>query len=370
MSNAPATKGTTMLRHRTAAVVGTVALAAGVIAGAGGYAAVADGTNAAPVDTTSSAVSNASSRLGVGAIYQKANAGVVEITATSNASTQGDSPFPFGEQQGGTQQAQGSGFVYDSDGHIVTNYHVVQGATSLEVALADGSTYDATVVGTDPSSDLAVIKIDAPSDKLHPLALGDSSDVAVGDGVVAIGSPYGLEETVTSGIVSALGRTIQSTNGYSIPGTIQTDAAINHGNSGGPLFNLSGEVIGVNSQIESESGGNTGVGFAIPSNTVRSVADQLIAGHEVEHAYLGVRLEDTPGEIGAQVASVSGGSPAAKAGLRAGDVITAFDGDSVESPDALTAAVSAKSPGDEVTVTYTRDGDSRTAQVTLGTRPS
>jgi putative serine protease PepD len=359
-----------MLRTRTAAVVGTVALAAGVVAGAGGYAAVADGNNASPVDSTVSAVSTASSRLSVGAIYQKTNAGVVEITATSNAA-QSDSTFPFGDQQGGgTQQAQGSGFVYDTAGHVVTNYHVVQGATSLEVTLADGSTYDATVVGTDPSTDLAVLKIDAPTSKLHPLALADSSAVAVGDGVVAIGSPYGLEETVTSGIVSALGRTIESTTGYSIPGTIQTDAAINHGNSGGPLLNLSGQVIGVTSQIESESGGNTGVGFAIPSNTVRSVVDQLVAGHEVEHAYLGVRLQETTGESGAQVASVSDGSPAAKAGLEAGDVITALDGDTIDGADALTAAVSTKSPGDEVTVTYTRDGDSHTAQVRLGTRPS
>jgi putative serine protease PepD len=359
-----------MLRTRTAAVVGTVALAAGVVAGAGGYAAVADGNNASPVDSTASAVSTASSRLSVGAIYEKANAGVVEITATSNAA-QSDSTFPFGDQPGGgAQQAQGSGFVYDTAGHVITNYHVVQGATSLEVTLADGSTYDATVVGTDPSTDLAVLKINAPTTKLHPLALADSSAVAVGDGVVAIGSPYGLEETVTSGIVSALGRTIESTNGYSIPGTIQTDAAINHGNSGGPLLNLSGQVIGVTSQIESESGGNTGVGFAIPSNTVRSVVDQLVAGHEVEHAYLGVRLQETPGESGAQVASVSDGSPAAKAGLEAGDVITALDGDTIDSADALTAAVATKSPGDEVTVTYTRNGDSHTAQVTLGTRPS
>jgi putative serine protease PepD len=205
---------------------------------------------------------------------------------------------------------------------------------------------------------------------LHPLSLGDSGAVAVGDGVVAIGSPYGLEETVTSGIVSALGRTIQSTNGYSIPGTIQTDAAINHGNSGGPLFDLRGRIIGVNSQIESESGGNTGVGFAIPSNTVRSVADQLIAGEQVEHAYLGVSLASPLTGSGAQVASVTSGSPAANAGLKAGDVITSFDGTAVASADDLTSAVSEKSPGDEVKITYTRDGDSHTVQATLGTRPS
>jgi putative serine protease PepD len=358
-----------MLRSRTAALVASGALAAGVAVGVGGYAAVAGGGNPASAVDTSTAEPAASSRLSVGAIYQKANAGVVEITATSS-SAQGDSPFPFGDQQGGGQQAQGSGFVYDAAGHVITNYHVVEGATSLTVTFADGSTYDATVVGSDPSTDLAVIKVDAPSDELHPLALGDSGDVAVGDGVVAIGSPYGLEETVTSGIVSALGRTIESTNGYSITGTIQTDAAINHGNSGGPLFNLRGQVIGVNSQIESESGGNTGVGFAIPSNTVRPVVDQLIAGGQVEHAYLGVSLQATTDSSGAQIGSVTGGSPAAKAGLRAGDVVTALDGDTVDSADALSAAVSSKSPGDEVSVTYTRNGDSHTVQVTLGTRPS
>jgi putative serine protease PepD len=359
-----------MLRTRTAAAVGALALGVGVAAGAGGYAAVANGdqagsTTAAP----STAVPAASARTGVGAIYEQANPGVVEITASSDAAP-GDAPFPFGERQGGGQRAQGSGFVYDADGHVVTNYHVVQGATSLTVTLSDGATYDAKVVGTDPSTDLAVLDVDAPADELHPLKLGDSDAVAVGDGVVAIGSPYGLEETLTSGIVSALGRTIESTNGYSIPGTIQTDAAINHGNSGGPLLNMSGQVIGVTSQIESESGGNTGVGFAIPSNTVRSVADQLIAGDQVEHAYLGVSLQASPGTSGAAIGAVTEGSPAAKAGLQTGDVVTAFDGEEIESPDALTAAVSAKSPGDEVTVAYTRDGDSHTAQVTLGTRPS
>jgi len=359
-----------MLRNRTAAVVATAALAAGVAVGAGGYA-VAGGDNSTAASTTSSsAVPTASSRTSVGAIYEKAKAGVVEITATSDG-TQGDSTFPFGDQQGGGgQQAQGSGFVVDTAGHVVTNYHVVEGATSLTVTLSDGSTYDATVVGSDPSTDLAVLKVDAPTDKLHPLALGDSEAVAVGDGVVAIGSPYGLEETVTSGIVSALGRTIESTNGYSIPGTIQTDAAINHGNSGGPLLNLGGQVIGVTSQIESESGGNTGVGFAIPSDTVRSVVDQLVAGHEVEHAYLGVSLQASQAQSGAEVATVTTGSPAADAGLEAGDVITAFDGTTIESADDLTAAVATKSPGDAVTVTYTRGGDSHTAQVTLGTRPS
>jgi len=358
-----------MSRNRTAALIAAGALVVGAGVGVGGYAAVSGGATATADTSTATAVAASSSRLGVGEIYRNVNAGVVEIAATSK-SAQNESPFPFGDQQPQTQQAQGSGFVYDTNGHVITNYHVVQGSSSLQVTFADGSTYDATVVGTDPSSDLAVLKVDAPSDKLHPLSLGDSGAVAVGDGVVAIGSPYGLEETVTSGIVSALGRTIQSTNGYSIPGTIQTDAAINHGNSGGPLFNLSGRVIGVNSQIESESGGNTGVGFAIPSNTVRSVADQLIAGGQVQHAYLGVSLQAATDGSGAQIGSVTDGSPAAKAGLQAGDVVTALDDETIDTADDLSAAVTAKSPGDEVTVTYTRDGTSHTAQVTLGTRPS
>jgi putative serine protease PepD len=361
-----------MSRNRTAALIAAAALTVGAGLGASGYAAVSDGRTvavAAADTSTATDVAASASRLSVGEIFAKANAGVVEITAGSEA-TQTESPFPFGEGQQQAQQAQGSGFVVDEDGHVITNYHVVQGATSLHVTFADGSTYDATLVGSDPSTDLAVLKVDAPADKLHPLLLGDSDAVAVGDGVVAIGSPYGLEETVTSGIVSALDRTIESTNGYSIPGTIQTDAAINHGNSGGPLFNLRGQVIGVNSQIESETGGNTGVGFAIPSNTVRSVADQLIAGDEVEHAYLGVSLRTPLGESGAQVASVTAGSPAAEAGLEAGDVITSFDGDPISSAEDLTSAVSTMSPGDEVGITYTRDGETHAVEATLGTRPS
>ena len=181
-------------------------------------------------------------------------------------------------------------------------------------------------------ADLAVLELRSVPDQLTPIPVGTSADLKVGQDVFAIGNPFGLSHTMTKGIVSALDRTIESTNGYSIPGTIQTDAAINHGNSGGPLLNMGGQVIGVNSQIESESGGNTGVGFAIPSNTVRSVADQLIAGDQVEHAYLGVSLQASPGVSGAAIGAVTKGSPAAKAGLQAGDVVTAFDGEEIESP--------------------------------------
>ena len=199
------------------------------------------------------------------------------------------------------------------------------GTSSLTVKLWNGKTYSATVVGTDPSTDLAVLKIGAPASALFPLALGDSSKLVVGDSVVAIGSPFGLEETVTSGIVSALHREMRSPNGFAIDDSIQTDAAINHGNSGGPLLSAQGRVIGINAQIESDSGGSDGVGFAIPSNTIRSIASQLIANGKAEHAFLGVVLQDSAsGNGGAALQQVRAGTPAAAAGLRAGDVITAL----------------------------------------------
>jgi putative serine protease PepD len=299
--------------------------------------------------------------LGVNEVYRRAAAGVVEITVT------GGTTSPFGGQP--QQTAQGSGFVYDREGHVITNQHVVDGAGSIEVRFADGSSYEARVVGTDPSTDLALLKVDAPADKLEALPLGDSSELAVGDAVVAIGSPFGLTETVTSGIVSALDRRISAPNGYAITGAIQTDAAINHGNSGGPLLNLQGEVVGVNAQIESESGGNDGVGFAVPSDTVRSVVDQLLEDGQVEHAYLGVSLAETDNGAGVQVSEVRAGSPAAEAGLEAGDVVTAVDGDSVTSASELQAAIDAKRPGEGVSVTYTRAGESETVHVELGSRP-
>jgi putative serine protease PepD len=355
-----------MFRKRISILIAAAALTTGV--GAGSYVAVAGGDATTTVVETSSPdteAAAAATSLSAGEIYKRTYQGVVEITTTSSGSSSG---FPFGEQQ--TQQAQGSGFVNDDDGHVVTNYHVVEGATSITVTLADGSEYEARVVGSDPSTDLAVLKIDAPASKLDSLTLGDSSALAVGDGVVAIGNPFGLEETVTSGIVSALNRTISSENGYSISGAIQTDAAINSGNSGRPLLNLQGEVIGVTSQIESESGGNDGVGFAIPSNTVRSVVGQLISGQEVEHAYLGVSVGTPSDGSGAEIASLRSGSPAADAGLETGDVITAFDGQTITSPDDLTSAVSAKKPGDQVEITYVRDGETQATDVTLASRPS
>jgi putative serine protease PepD len=342
------------------------ALTGAALVGAGGgaatYAAFSSGSKTVvrQVTVAGSQPTSSASSLSVSQVYQLANRGVVEITVTSSAQT------PFGDNQ--EQQAQGSGFVYDSQGHIVTNQHVVDGAQSVSVKFWNGATYKATVVGTDASTDLAVLKVDAPSSVLHPLSLGDSGKVAVGDGVVAIGSPFGLEETVTSGIVSALHRSMNAPNNFTINDSIQTDAAINHGNSGGPLLDLHGRVIGVNSQIESDSGGSDGVGFAIPSNTVRSIASQLISSGNVEHAYLGVAVRAVPN--GVQLAQVRSGTPAARAGLRGGDVVTAIDGKKVTTTAQLQAAIDAKRPGDKVKLTYLRNGKSKAVQVTLGSRPS
>jgi putative serine protease PepD len=376
--------------------VGSAALiGAGV--GAGTYAVVGDNNNsttqsAASAPQASTAAPSTSSTfasqtpLSVGEIYKRAASSVVQITVT----TGGGGVLGQG---GGSQQAQGSGFVYDTQGDIVTDQHVVSGASSISVKFSNGATYKATLVGSDASSDLAVIKVDAPSSLLHPLSLADSSKVVVGDSVVAIGSPFGLQGTITSGIVSALHRDITAPNNYTITDTIQTDAAINHGNSGGVLLNSSGAVIGVTAQIDSESGGNDGVGFAIPSDTVRSVVSQLVGGGSVQRAYLGVRIQTIPsdaaaqlgGKAGVEVTTVVAGSPAAKAGLKAatgsqvvngqqyptgGDLITAVDGQAVTSADALQTGIAAKKPGTQVTLTVLRNGSTKQITVTLGTRPS
>ncbi len=338
------------------------ALVAAAGLGAGIYAALpSDGTKTVirQVTVTDSQPAANATTLSVGEIYRRSYKGVVQITVTEGSS----SPFPFGGSQ--TQQAQGSGFVYDDKGDIVTDQHVVDGAQSVSVKFWNGATYKARVVGTDASTDLAVLKVDAPASLLVPLTLGDSSTVEVGDGVVAIGSPFGLAETVTTGIVSALHREMTSPNNFTIDDSIQTDAAINHGNSGGPLLNLQGRVIGVTAKIESDSGGNDGVGFAIPSNTVRSIVAQLIASGEVAHAYLGVQISSR-----AEITGVRNDTPAAHAGLRGGDTIRAIDGKKISTGTELRSAIDAKRPGDKITVTYTRGGTSTTVTLTLISRPN
>jgi len=236
----------------------------------------------------------------------------------------------------------------------------------VRVRLASGASYTASVVGTDASTDLAVLKVDAPASALHPLTLADSSSVVVGQGVVAIGSPFGLENTVTAGIVSALHREIQAPNNFTIEDAIQTDAAINHGNSGGPLLDLAGRVVGVTSQIKSESGGNEGIGFAVPSNTVRSIADAIVSKGSVQHAYLGVSLS---AEGSARIDSVRSGTPAAHAGLRSGDVITSIGGRKVSTAAEVRAAIDARQPGDTVRVIVRRNGGTKTVSVRLANRP-
>src|SRR6266498_2156455 len=346
------------------------AILAAAVVGAGGGAGIysvlsSSGTTTTvvrqvPVETPSPASSQ--SGLSVNQIYRRVHRGVVELTVDVGRS----SPVPGGPQE----SAQGSGFVYDKQGHIITNQHVVDGASSIRLRFWNGAEYKARLIGTDRSTDVAVVQVDAPSSLLAPLQLGDSSALQVGDGVVAIGSPFGLEETVTSGIVSALHRQMTSPNNYAINDSIQTDAAINHGNSGGPLLNMQGKVIGVTSQIESDSGGNDGVGFAVPSDTVRKIAAKLVATGKVEHAYLGVSLAAPENGAGARITGTCSGAPAASAGLRTGDVVTAFAGQKVSSVDTLRFAVDAKKPGDHISVTFLRSGKSKTATVTLGTRPA
>ena len=357
-------------------VAGLVAaLALGIGLGAAAFAVLgAESTTVVrQVTVSDSEPAAAANGLTIGQIYARASKSVVEIAATAGGSSFSDP----------ARRAQGSGFVLDQSGDIVTNHHVVADGGSISISLWNGTTYDATLVGADPSTDLAVVKIDAPRSLLTPLRLGDSNNVAVGDEVLAIGSPFGLEGTVTSGIISALHRQMTAPNKFTINDTIQTDAAINHGNSGGPLLDRRGRVIGVNAQIESDSGGSDGVGFAIPSNTVRSIARRLIESGEVQHAYLGITMVAVPG--GVAVTQVRSGTPAEEAGLRAatgtktvggqerptgGDVIVAFAGTDVSSAAALQSAVDALRPGDRVSITILRGGKRQTIDVTLATRPS
>jgi 2-alkenal reductase len=294
----------------------------------------------------------------------------------------------FGSANGTTQPVgSGTGFVIDADGHIVTNNHVVEGATSLQVILTDGTKVPATLVGTDAVSDLAVIKVDSASVPAV-VSLGDSDALRVGDIVIAIGSPLGeYTNTVTEGIVSGIDRTLEGSGTRSLHGLIQHDAAINPGNSGGPLFNASGEVVGVNTAVIRQTGnGQTveGLGFAIPSNTVRQIAETLMRDGKVTRPYLGITYGMLNAQVaaaqnlsidhGAYVQDVVAGSPAATAGLRAGDVITALNGQTIDASNGLDTLLLQHQPGESVTLTVTRTGTGSaqevTITVTLGTRPA
>ncbi|WCB94639.1 hypothetical protein DSM104299_03377 [Baekduia alba] len=318
----------------------------------GGTATATVTTPAASSGTAVPAASTTdSTTLTAGDIYKNTSPGVVDLKIDASA--------------------EGSGFVVDEKGDVVTNAHVVDGAKKIKVTFADGTIGSGRVVGTDKATDIAVVRVTGISaTKLHPLTFGDSGDVTIGDGVLAIGSPFGLSETLTTGIVSALDRTITSPSGATIGGAIQTDTSINPGNSGGPLIDADGEVVGVNAQIESDSGGNDGVGFAIPADTVRTVATALIAGEAVAHPRLGVRIEDgTRG--GVKLAAVTAGGAAAAAGLKAGDTITTIDGTTVGDADTLASLIASHQPGDRLRVTYRRGaGASATVTATLGTAKS
>ena len=358
-------------RYRTAAVAAAAALAAGagtsvVIATQGSGGSAASTSTRTVIQQVSPAASTSSSAMTPADIYRAVAPGVVEINVSEQAST-GQGVYPFGQGQQQTQQAQGTGFEINSNGDIVTNAHVVDGASSITVRTNDGTSYKATLVGKDDTTDVAVIHINASSANLHPLQFGDSSALAVGDPVVAIGDPFGLTDSLSTGVVSALGRTITSPDNHPIDNAIQTDAAINHGNSGGPLLNDQGQVIGITSQIyaDNSTSGNVGIGFAVPSSTVQRIASELISSGKATHPYLGVYLEQASG--GAKIARVTSGSPAAKAGLKAGEVITAINGHSVTGPDAVVNAVSALQPGDRITVTVTSGSSSSQVTATLGT---
>jgi S1-C subfamily serine protease len=327
-------------------------------------------------------------------IYERTNPGVVNIDVSGGA---GSALTEFGS---------GSGFVIDLDGHIVTNNHVVEGADELDVTFADGTAALAKLIGADPYSDLAVIKVDVDQTKLQPLTIGDSDVVKVGQRVIAIGNPFGLVGTMTVGIVSGKGRTLPAdspsssvTGNFSNPDIIQTDAAINPGNSGGPLLNSKGEVIGVNAAIRTDgtNRANSGVGFAIPSNTVKRVVQQLLVAGRASYPYLGVSVDNhfTIGELavalnlpvdkGVLVSSVVDGGPALKAGVRGGDtqvtvrgipvvaggdIITAIDGDPIISFDQMIGYLSSqKLVGQEVTLTILRDGQTLQLPLTLADRP-
>ena len=320
------------------------------------------------------------------AVYEKVADGVVNVTSTAIQMDFFFNAFPT--------QGSGSGSIIDTKGHILTNHHVVANAQKLEVTLGDGSKWPATLVGSDSDNDLAVIKIDAPKEKLKVIPMGDSKNLKIGQKVLAIGNPFGLQRTLTTGIVSSLGRTIRSESGTLIEDVIQTDAAINPGNSGGPLLNSDGEIIGINSAILSPSGGSVGIGFAIPVNTAKRLIPELISKGYVTYPWIGATIQPLIPEVakylklkierGAMIAEVVKGGPSDKAGLKGGnqriqvgnvivivggDIVVKADQHDVKTNDELIRYIREKKPGDTITLRVFRKGNFEEVKVTLGERP-
>ena len=379
--------------NRTVSAVLTSVVAAAVTAGVV-VAIAGSGDDASPPPIPARAASaTVGGALTPQSIYARDAPGVVVITATETQKTPATLFTPARSQK---VQSLGSGFVIDSKGDILTNDHVISGARRIRVGFNGDKTYPATVVGSDAATDLAVVRVQVPSSALHPLGFDDSASAEAGDAVFAIGNPFALDRTMTAGIVSATGRDIQAPDGRTIPNAIQTDAAINHGNSGGPLLDARGRVVGVNAQIEGGTvDGNVGVGFAIPSDTAKSIAAQLIADGRAQHAWLGVEVAEVDRGAasavrgaptrGVAVARVLAGGPAAKAGLHGparvvtvdgvtvpvgGDAILAVDGTSIQTPAGLAAAVADHRPGQRVRLEVMGRGGTRMVGVTLGNAPA
>jgi S1-C subfamily serine protease len=390
----------TLLPSRAVGLIAAALLGGGVaLGGAAALGKLGEKTTvireiAAPASVAPAAFQSGP-RQSINAIYRTSAPGVVHIETTTRA-PQTDPFFgnPFGATQ--TQRALGSGFVIDKAGHIVTNYHVVRGANAIQVSFSNNERFKAKLVGVDPSTDIAVLKVRVKASALKALPLGNSDDVEVGDQVIAIGNPFGLDRSVTAGIVSAVQRRIEAPNQLSITHVIQTDAALNHGNSGGPLLDAQGRVVGVNAQIETGgvSQGNVGIGFAIPINTVKDVAAELIKNGSVAHAYLGIegksltpsiaRLFHLPVTSGVLVASVRKGTSAEDAGVQpatdevtvagetwpaGGDVIVKVDGQSTPTVERLIDVIASKHPGDKIEVEIVRGSAHHTLTVTLGRQP-
>lgn len=338
----------------------------------GGVAAVGvwtalDDTEPAAAPATAPAQPASSPPASVADIVEQALPGVVQVTVGSDGGLELPRVVPPSPRPE-LPQAAGSGFLIDAR-HVITNQHVVGSARTVTVRFHDEEELEARVLGSDPSTDVALLELPREHPGATPLPLGSSESLRVGEPVIAIGSPFGLQGTVTTGIVSAVARDIRAPDGFTIDGAIQTDAALNQGNSGGPLLDAGGRVVGVNAQIATESGASAGIGYAIPIETVRSIADQIRESGSVEHPYLGVLIEDAP-DGGARLAEVVEGSPADRANLRADDVVVRAGDAAIETADELRRAVAALSPGDELVLRVQRGEAERTVTVELGRRPS